>query len=652
MGLGNIPLDSISKSKVARKLRKPAYNHGNPINAFDTETTDKGKIYLLSYIYDKEGFGPAYVGNEDFSPLTAKKIFDILVKSQTRQPAINVWANLDFDVNALIGTILDEKNMEELADTNKTSFEVEGIEYEMTYITKKFLSISDENGHKSTHYDILQFFGTSLENAAEEWLDIDKLGLDAANLSQYSWREITKYAMRDAEATQELWKKFVDLGENTLGIPLGKPISTGFVAQHVVFDTLAEKPKWGSSHFQELARKAYHGGRFEVYRRGYFDNVIGLDINSAYPNHMSKMPDLDTCNIQVTGGSIEDMRNADWGFVSAKVSTDMYRNIQPFAIKDKSLRKHVCFPALDNYSLTCTIDEFLFALDNDYLTDFTINKTGLVYETSNTQRPFSFLKEWYDDRRTYKHKSEKDGDKYDKFQFIVKIIMNSVYGKTCQVTEKNEYLDDSETFTAKKNEYVTEGYSGLPIKGWYEGGDLFNPFYASYITALTRLQLHKAALELGIENQTIMFATDCIMIESDAVSQNHIDKMLKPDDLGKWDFDYKGSAYVVGSGVYDVKKDGELVKMARRGFKEVTKNYDSWRQASEISNGTIQLQNERPAKFKEWLLHEGHPRPAEFFQDERNLSPDFDSKRNWENEATFERLLSSNHGSDPLELAL
>lgn len=650
MGLGNIPIDSISKEKVSKKLRQPAYHHGSPINAFDTETTEEGKIYLISYVYDKEGYGPAFVGNEDFTPLTDEELFNILVKNQTRQPAINVWANLDFDVNALIGTVLNEEDMEELADTNKTSFTVNGIEYDMMYIAHKFLSISDENGHKSMHYDILQFFNSSLENAAEEWLDIDKLGLDASNLEQYSWREITKYAMRDAVVTQELWKRFVDLGENTLGIPLGKPISTGFVAQHVVFDMLSEKPKWGSSHFQELARKAYHGGRFEVYRRGYFDNVIGLDINSAYPHHMSQMPDLDTCSVQVTGGNIEDIRNADWGFVSTDISTDIQRNIQPFAIKDKNLRKHVCFPALNDYSLTCTIDEFLFALDNGYITDYDISKTGLVYEGSNTRRPFSFLEDWYDDRREYKHKSQEKGDKYDKFQFIVKVIMNSVYGKTCQVTEKGEYLGDSETFTADKHEYVTEGYSGKPIKGWYEGGALLNPFYASYITALTRLQLHKAAIELGVEDSTIMFATDCLMIEADAVSQKQIDKMLKPEELGKWDYDYEGSAYVVGSGVYDVQKDGEMIKMAKRGFREVTKTYDSWRQASEESEGTIELENERPAKFKEWLLHEGHPRPSQFFRDQRKLSPDFDTKRNWEEEATFDRLLSSNHGSTPLEL--
>lgn len=651
MGLGDIPIEAISKQKVSRPLRKPSFHHGKPINAFDTETTQEGRIYLLSYVYDKEGFGPAFIGNSDFSPLSGKEIFNILTKNLTRSPSVNVWANLDFDANALFGTVLNKNQMIELADTNFTTVEIENIEYEITYIKGKFLVIKDSNGHKCTHYDILQFFGTSLANAAESWLDIDKLGLDAGNLDQYSWREITKYAMRDAEVTQELWKKFIDLGENTLGIPLGTPISTGFVAQHVVFDVLSEKPKWGSSLFQDLAAKSYHGGRFEVYRRGYFNDVIGLDINSAYPHHMSQMPDLDTCNVQVIGANIEDLFNADWGFVTATVSTDPFRNIQPFLLEPDSYNQKLA-PALENYTLTCTIDEFLFAYENDYLLDYDIHKAGLVYENSNTVRPFSFLEEWYDDRLQHKKQIKNKGDKHDKFQFILKVIMNSVYGKTCQVTEKEEYLDDFENFTADTHEFVTEGYEGKPIKGWYEGGALFNPFYASYITALTRLQLHEAALHLGVEEDTIMFATDCLMIESDAVSMNKVEDMLNPEELGKWDYDYRGSAYVVGSGVYDVMdENNELVKMASRGFKEVAKNYDSWREASAIAEDTIVLENERPAKFKEWLLHDAHPRPSEFFKDERKLSPNFDAKRNWEVEATFDNLLSDNHSSNALEVA-
>lgn len=647
MGLGEIPLDGISRKKVGRQLRQPAFHENAPINAFDTETRPDGRIYLLSYVYDGPEWGSTHIGNSDFSPLEAEEIFEVLIRNKTQQPAVNVWFNLDFDANALIGTILSEYQMKELADTNKTTFEYNDSEYQLTYIKGKFLSIQDENRHKSTHYDISQFFHSTLETAAKNWLGLEKGDIDFEELDSYSWEEITKYAEKDAELTQKLWKLFVDLGENELGIPFGKPISTGFVAQHVVFNQLYQKPAWSSTQFQKLARKAYHGGRFEVYRRGFFDDVIGLDINSAYPYHMAQMPDLGSCNVQVIGGNVNDMRAADWGFVTATVTTDKQRNIQPFAVKDRI----VYFPALEETKLTVTIDEFLFALDNGYLVDYNIHKTGLVYETDHVNRPFEFLKEWYDDRNDYKKLRQEKNDKYDKFQYILKVIMNSKYGKTCQVTEKHEYIEDSDSFDTQAHEFVTEGYTGEPVKGWFEAGDLFNPFYASYITAKTRLQLHQAALDLGVEDSAIMFATDCLMLEADNVSQKAIDEMLAPEDLGKWDYDYRGSAFVVGSGVYDVFEDGKLSKMAKRGFREVSKTYDSWRQAARQANGKITIPNERPARFKEWLLHDGHPRPAEFFEDNRQLNPEFDSKRGWHRQTDFNDLLSNNHGSEPLTIS-
>lgn len=642
MGIAEIPIERLTRRKVGRPLRKPQFNEDSPINAFDTETREDGKIYMLSYVYDNAN-GSAVVGNEDFSPIETDTIFSILTRKKTRKPAVNVWYNLDFDANALFGTVLSESQMIDLADTNETTFEHEGMEYDLTYINGKFLSIKDQNKHSYTHYDISQFFNTSLANASSDWLDIEKMDIDPTKAEEYDWQTVCDYAKRDAFVTQQLWKKFVELGEYELGIPLGKPISTGYIAQNVVFDELYNKPKWGTSQFQDMARKSYHGGRFEVYRRGYFDNVIGLDINSAYPHHMAKMPDLNSCDIQVIGGDVDKLRQCDWGFVECTVTTDTDRNIQPFAIKGDQ----VFYPALENVRLTVTREEFLFALDNGYLENFEIHKIGIVWESDNPQRPFSYLEDWYEDRNEYKRKIEEKNDMNDKFQYILKVIMNSTYGKTCQITEKTERLEN-EDFTPSKREFITEGYNNEMMKGYYEAGDLFNPFYASYITALTRLQLHKAVLDLGMEKDTIMLATDCLMIEADSVDQSQIDQMLEPEKLGKWDFDYQGSAFVVGSGVYDVMDEDKVIKLARRGFREVTKEWDSWRQAAKESTDEIVLHNERPARFKEWLLHEGHPRPAEFFEDERTLVPNFDKKRNWNIEATFENLLNGSHMSKAL----
>jgi len=650
-GLGTIPVDAIDRSKVARALRKPAFHEDRPINAFDSETTADGKIYLLSFIYGGKEWGATHIGHANFEPLRPAELFGALTKYQTHAPAVNVWYNLDFDANAIIGTVLTEEQMYELADTNTTNFTYNGTDYEMTYIKKKLLSFTDEHRHRSTHYDISQFFELPLDDAARHWLDEEKDDIDPTRAAEYPWKTIVKYAEKDAALTQRLWEQFVRVGEGELGIPLGKPISTGYVGQNVCFNELRSKPAWLSTAIQKLAGAAYHGGRFEVYRRGSFDAVVGLDINSAYPHHMSQLPDLASCEGEIVPHpSLSTIEDADYGFVDMTVTTDPARNIQPFAVKDK----RVCYPALTDRRITVTRDELLFALQHGYVEDVELHEAACIYEADTPVRPFSFLRDWYDDRLHYKELFAQTGNpRYDKFQYILKVIINSVYGKTCQVTLKTDRFPEAGIFEPEGVEFVTEGLRNNPLKAWYEGGELLNPFFASYVTARTRLQLHEAALSLGVEDEAIMFATDCLMLEADAVNARDVNRLVDPDALGMWDHEYDGSAFVVGSGVYDVfSPDGELTKMAKRGFREVSKTYPSWRDAALGANGAIELPNERPAKFKEWLLHKGNPelarRPAEFFRDERTLVANFDRKRDWNRDADFAVLLDGNHGSRPL----
>jgi hypothetical protein len=272
------------------------------------------------------------------------------------------------------------------------------------------------------------------------------------------------------------------------------------------------------------------------------------------------------------------------------VTTDSDRRIQPFAIKTDDVVK---YPACDSYQVTTLIDTFVHAVRNGLVESFGIDKAALGHVTEHTAYPFDFLNYVYDRRK------ELESGRCQKAGEMLKLVLNSLYGKTAQTTLKRSIVRDAtapdqaapepyETFTTM---------DGVPLVESQEAGTLFNPFIASYITGLTRLELHKQVLNYGLESQTVMFATDCIMVESDAFHDTDFMADLDGDTLGEWDFDYEGDAFIVGSGVYDVELESGEFKMGTRGFKEA--EIPSLREAAAKTTGDIQLTNTRPTTLGE-----------------------------------------------------
>jgi len=196
-------------------------------------------------------------------------------------------------------------------------------------------------------------------------------------------------------------------------------------------------------------------------------------------------------------------------------------------------------------------------------------------------------------------------------------------------------------------------------------GKRFNAFFASYITGMTRLELHKQVVNHDLEDNTVMFATDCIMVEKDAYEQSDFDSLVvNPDpslsegkfrekaieSLGKWDYDYRGNAFLVGSGVYEVDRDNGDTKTKTRGFIERNLNGTLKELAENNPNG-IPIDNERPLTMAEMLTGTKDGNVSEFIEESKKLQPDFDDKRDWQREKpTFADLLNSSETSQPIDL--
>ena len=650
MSKSDTPLDDISLAKAYKPPTKPKWASDKQINGFDTETAD-GNIFMLSVAWEGEA-GEYAENNGEFVP--SETLWDYITHKKARG-SLNMWYNLNFDANVLLSHLLTDKQLAILT----TSARVEADGYEITFIPGKFLKVRDEHGNTCTHYDASQFFYTSLDKAAKKWLNKGKRsGIDTSKFGKKDekssvndyilkhWFAIRKYAKVDAELVRDLWKEAVKTGEE-LDIPMGLPFSTGYLAESYLNHKMPEKPGIGPKDMANLAWDSYKGGRFEIFKRGDVGKVAGPDINSAYPYVFSMLPDPKTLRWErEQSANIEAISNADYGFVKITVTTDSSRTIQPFGVKVDGKLK---YPALEEKEITVVKDVFIHAYENGLIEDFTLQDCWLGYETVGTHYPFDFINSMYETRKEF------EANGYMKKGLLLKIILNSMYGKTCQTTPKREAVTD-EIDLGSNQEFVPSLSLPKMLREAYENGFVetlecghwFNPFLASYITSITRLELHKRVLEYGLEDDTVMMATDCLMVQKEAYDNSNFENDLVEEGLGNWDYDYAGKAFVIGAGVYEVEKEDGSTKTVTRGFREADLE-GKLKDACEGSDGAITIESLRPKTIAEAVWHgQKISDVGQFLEFSRELKPDMDDKRKWLGEADFSDYLEGTQNSKPL----
>jgi hypothetical protein len=237
-----------------------------------------------------------------------------------------------------------------------------------------------------------------------------------------------------------------------------------------------------------------------------------------------------------------------------------------------------------------------------------------------------------------------------------------MYGKMCQtdmrtrlITEQFGDSDLDELEATETFQVTDDGETATVTK--QVGGKLFNPFIASYITGMTRLELLKQVVEYDLEEATYMMATDSLMIDREAFEATDFAADLVESGLGNWDYDARGEAFIIGSGVYEVRREGDTVKTGTRGFREADVD-GGLREAAEAASDTsepsrIPVENHRPVTLKE-ALHDDSLTLSDvgkFRRVERGLEAGFDDGRQWEHTSPqFADLVDRPETSTPLEI--
>jgi hypothetical protein len=251
---------------------------------------------------------------------------------------------------------------------------------------------------------------------------------------------------------------------------------------------------------QELARQSFYGGRFELIRRGYIGYCCLYDINSAYPFALTTIPDI-TNGRWIKRKSIHDKAKLGFFEIIAEVSDTV--KIAPFPFIKKN--HTICYPS-GKFRTYVTLDE-LKMVQGDPNIKYKIIQSCQFIPNKNCNYPFKeFIEKQYYKRLELK----KSGNKLEK---AIKIILNSIYGKTAQKTNKIM-------------------------------GNLFNPVISAYITGFTRAYLYRFVKENNLENDVVAFATDSVAVRK-KIPDLHSEK------LGEMKLDKEGNDVIfLSNGFY------------------------------------------------------------------------------------------------------
>lgn len=579
---------SFSRLEFVPQYRKrPPFREPRQVRGFDTETRE-GRAFLITSSTGEVCW------SEDLNELLT------FLSRFSLRSSLNFFYNLQYDAQSLFA-YLSRDELSPLYYLGKMFYK----DWKIFYVPRKFLSLQRKS-HTVRFYDLYQFFNMSLEKASSKYLGEHKLELDVKQFSDPDYisthlEEIEAYCLQDARLLEYLGRYFQKLCLEA-GVDFNRPISPASVSERH-FKQSSDLPIIENRNAQASALRTYYGGRFEVMRRGYIPKAYSFDINSAYPAVMSQLMNLNKGTWEI---GYKDDITYEYGFVRAFVTLDdPYLCPLPF-----DTYRCLIFPRMKARAVWMTLDEVRFIRKHQLGT--VKIKDGWFWTVDEGELPFERLVDLYHWRKRLKEDE-------NPLELVVKLIMNSIYGKTVQLTPVLERVH--EVFPDRIDVDIIEGAMAGSYKRYYRTGQLFNPAYASLITTRVRLQCHEALLKHG---------ADAIAVFTDGILTSR-KRLPISNRLGQWNLEGSGELVMIGTGVYTLDM-GKKLKSRFRGFHSDQHLNFFELLAQHADKTVITFPKTKVVQLGEWLMHFNQWNEGElntFVNLTKRLDLNFDTKRDW-----------------------
>lgn len=461
---------------------------------------------------------------ENLDGLSSEKALDWLCKMQRRARrrlgrTTFVWFYGDYDANHLLR---DLSNSEKHAIFDGQEIKWNG--FIISYKRKKIFSVArvDRPNDPCTIYDTASFFKGGFIKVCQSFLGevpetIEQGKADRASFQSDQIQFIRKYNEQECIYLGRVMNKVYSMvdrlgwtGRSWYG---PSAIAGRLLRRYNIKNEFYRRIEDIGKGFVEAVNCAYFGGRIEALKLGTFKNVFDYDINSAYPTAMLKLPLMTRKGWRRSAywkDNYFSVWNVKWDIPEEKCL------IGPFPHRRNGLIKYPLNGqgwywqpeveyALKNYP------EYVSVTDGYYLDVLRGSTIG------------DLVMHLYDLRRDLKAKK-------DDAEYIVKITLNSMYGKFAQHIGRKEF-------------------QCIP--------------FAGFITSSCRRQILDAIS--GNEKYIISISTDGVL------SQKSLPVLLGKD-LGEWSDEKWDKAHVIMSGVYYLQNKDGSDKEGSRGYRRL--DYD------------------------------------------------------------------------------
>lgn len=390
---------------------------------------------------------------------------------------------------------------------------------EWTWLRGKFVKL--KRGKTSRRvWDVAGFFGTSFIKALDSWNIGTKAELrviremkeQRGNFADIDIEQILYYCHKEcyllARLITQLQKSTEDAGFSLRSYHGAGAMATTFLRKWKVKNYMPIQ----SEPFEELdiaLPRAYFGGRFECSHTGWYpDTVYQYDIRSAYPNAMKELPCL-ACGFWTKDPrskytSIWSIWHVKWNIPRASWGPFPWR----------SHTGEISFPL---HGAGWYWEPEVAAALKVFGDRITVTH-GYQYITQCEHKPFTNISLLYKERQRLKEIG-------DKREYVLKLGLNSLYGKTAQTVGRREFS---------------------------------STIWAGLTTSITRARLLYALSTKP--HKVFMLATDGLF---------STEKLLLPEgsDLGRWELQTHDNILVVQPGVYAVNVSGPNEHIRSRGVR-------------------------------------------------------------------------------------
>jgi len=455
---------------------------------FDIETCNKNRDFVCASL----------VGNMFSKTFWEKKE---LIKELTKQKYSNTYivaTNLSFD---FFGTFFGQKEISNF----KMIFRGSSLIVATVYI-KDGKFTNEITRRKLTFIDTMNYCNLSVEKMGKllKFNKLEKpefLGKKPRNEKERNIMQ--EYNIRDAEVT----KKFTDFLFRTfygLGADIKNTIAS--TAMSLFKNKYLEGVYWQPTKDQTLEMfEAYYGGRTEVFKRGKIKNKRYYDYNSLYPSVMRDniFPDPSSCNLTYNKTDKYIMKYEGCSLV------EIYQPYTEKPILPVRVPGKLIFP-IGDFKGWYNHNEIRYALS----VGCKLKKVHKTYYFKKTCSPFkNYVNSLYSLRLKYKKEN-------NPMEYVVKILMNSLYGKFGQrfkdrdnLTPFNHTLDELLKF--KHFEHIN-GF--LRTKQDCMMSNFCFPIWAGYITSYARIKMHK----LLVKSKAVYCDTDSVITDQELESSTQL----------------------------------------------------------------------------------------------------------------------------------